>query len=142
MAPTEEVMMSLWYCWQAPGQSLQMLADITITSLSGGPLTPRSANLFEARPCLHRLTSIFPRLKHVKPLRIPSQPDPPSNAPRDKAAAVAATSARPRSNAFIEALRQGVSKGVLGGLRCIGGEAVTLLRVPKAVSWPIRYILA
>jgi hypothetical protein len=127
---------------QASGQSLQMLADINDPFLFRRTLTPRSANLFQSPLCLPWSTSIFPMLKHVKPRCLPTQPDPFWGQPPGSAAAVAATSARPRSNAFIEAIRQGASKGARESVRCLGVEAVTPLRVPNAVSWPIRYILA
>ena len=70
MVETEKSMMSTSCCKcvkQASGQSLQMLADITIPSFFGRLLTPRSANLFEPPLCLPRFTPIFPMLKHVKP---------------------------------------------------------------------------
>lgn len=61
---------------QASGQSLQVLADITIPSLFGRTVTPRSANLFNTRSCPLGFTSNFSMLKHVRPRCAPSQPNP------------------------------------------------------------------
>ena len=80
MVETEKLTMMSTLCCrsakQASGQSLQMLADITIPSFFGRPLTPRSANLFKPPLCLPRFTAIFPMLKRVKPRCLPSQPEP------------------------------------------------------------------
>lgn len=119
-----------------------MLADLTIPS----PSAPRSLHDQLTFSVPHftslGLPSSSPMLKRVNPRCLPSQPDPFGELPPDSAAAVAATSARPRSNTFIEVLRQGASKDIRESVRCLGVEAVTPLRVPNAVSWPIRYIFA
>lgn len=107
MVKTEKLMMSMLRCIRLSGLSLQMLADVTIPSLFGHPLTPRSANLFKTSTLPHLVYPHLPKLKHVKPRCLPSPPDP----FRDSAAAVAAASARPRSSVFNEALHCGVSKG-------------------------------
>ena len=141
MVETEKSMMSTSCCKcvkQASGQSLQILADITIPSLFGRPLTPRSANLFEPPLCLPGLP---PSSRCSNTLsRGVLRPFLKAAARQCRCSSRNICAAEKR--AFNEALRQGVSKCGCGILELPGRGGCDASPCAKRVIWLIRYILA